>query len=217
MNKKQFWTGFAVGSAATLGSAWAFGLAGRGGRSRILRLEKSVQIGRSLQDVFQTWCDLEALPRYTSLLRRVTRTGDSSQWVAEIAGRPVEWRAELEQVLPNQSIGWRSVSGLRHSGRVTFSPLGDQTLVHVQMNYAPQPWFLRPLLSPMTGMLEGYIEQGLRDLKMALESGRGKRTAQKEEAEPTEATGTYGPTAPNPRFGTPTIPVEFTAPPDAKR
>ena len=217
MNKKQFWTGFAIGSAATLGGAWAFGLAGRGGRSRILRLEKSVQIGRSLEDVFQTWCDLEALPRYTSLLRRVTRTGDSSQWVAEIAGRPVEWRAELEQVLLNQSIGWRSVSGLRHSGRVTFSPIGDQTLVHVQMNYAPHPWFLRPLFSPMTGMLEGYIEQGLRDLKMALESGRGKTTAQKESAEPAEATGTYGPTAPNPRFGAPTIPVEFTAAPDAKR
>jgi hypothetical protein len=84
------------------------------------------------------------------------------------------------------------------------------------MNYAPKLWFLRPVFAPAVGMMEGYIEQALRDVKMALESGRGK-LAQKEPPEPTQATGTYGPTGQNPRFGTPTIPVEFTAPPESKR
>ncbi len=213
MKNKQFWGGVAAGAAATLGAAWALGLAGKGGRSHIIRLEKSVQIGRSLDDVFENWCDLESLPRFTSLLRSVRRDGDRSHWIAEAGGRPIEWDAEVVQVIPKQSIGWRSVRGMKHSGRVTFAPVGDQTLVHVQMNYAPSPWFVRPLFSPLAGQLEGLIEQALRDVKSALESGRG-RTVQ--ERVPTQATGTYGPTAANPRFGSPTIPVEFTRPPESK-
>ena len=220
MQKKEFWGGFAAGAAVAIGGAWIFGLTGRGGSSHIVRLEKSVQIGRPVAEVFETWSDLESLPRFTSLLRNITRNGDRSHWVAEIAGRPLEWDAEVIQVIPNQAIGWKSVSGTRSTGRVTFSELGDQTIVHVHMNYAPRPWILRPVFATMAGQLEGYIEQALRDIKAAIESGRGRQSSSSEqmpEHEPTQATGTYGPTAANPRFGTPTVPVEFTRPPDAKR
>ncbi|HEU5401120.1 MAG TPA: SRPBCC family protein [Terriglobales bacterium] len=217
MKQRHFWTGVAVGAAAAAGSAWLVGLLGRGGRSRIIRIEKSIQIGRPVEDVFQTWCELETLPRYTNLLRSVRRSGNHSFWVAEVGGIPLEWDAEIAQVIPNESIGWRSVEGVRHSGRVTFSTIGDQTLVHVQMNYAPKLWFLRPVLSPAVGMLEGYIEQALRDVKSALESCSGKTASKNEPHAPTQATGTYGPTGENPRFGTATIPVEFTAPPESKR
>ena len=190
---------------------------GRGGQSRIIRLEKSVQIGRPVEDVFETWCDLEALPRYTNLLRSIRRSGDRSFWIAEVGGIPLQWDAEIVQVIPKESISWKSVEGVRHSGRVTFSTIGDQTLIHVHMNYAPRLWFLRPMLSPAVGMMEGYIEQALRDVKTALESGAGKSARQKEPTAPAQATGTYGPPADNPRFGTPTSPVEFTAPPESKR
>jgi uncharacterized membrane protein len=216
MKQRHFWAGVAVGATAAAGSAWLLGLLGRGGQSRIIRLEKSVQIGRPVEDVFQTWCDLEALPRYTNLLRNIRRSGDRSFWIAEVGGIPLEWDADIVHVTPNESIGWRSVEGVRHSGRVTFSRIGDQTLVHVQMNYVPKLWYLRPLFSPAIGMMEGYIEQALRDIKTALESGRGK-SAQKEPTTLPQATGTYGPTGQNPRFGTPTIPVEFTEPPESKR
>lgn len=217
MKQRHFWAGVAVGAAAAAGTSWLVGFVGRGGQSRIIRLEKSVQIGCPVEDVFQTWCDLEALPRYTSLLRSIRRSGDRSFWVAEVGGIPLEWDAEIVQVIPNESIGWKSLEGVRHSGRITFSPIGDQTLVHVQMNYAPRLWFLRPLLSPAAGLMEGYIEQALRDVKAAMESGAGRSSAEKEPGAPTQATGTYGPTGENPRFGTPTIPVEFTAPPESKR
>ncbi len=213
MEQKQFWMGFTAGAATVLGGVWAFGLLGRGGRSHIVRLEKSVQIGRSVADVFENWADLENLPQFTTLVRSVQRNGDRSHWIAELAGRPIEWDAEIVQVIPNQVIGWKSLGGVKTSGRVTFSPVGDQTLVHVQMNYAPQPWFLRPLVSTVSGQLESHIEQALREFKSALEGGRGKSATQ---PEPTQATGTFGPTARNPRFGGPTIPVEFTRPPEAK-
>lgn len=217
MKKRDFWSGFAAGAAAALGGAWLIGLSGRGGNSHIVRLEKTVQIARPVREVFETWSDLENLPRFTSLLRNVTRRGDASHWVAEIVGRPIEWDAEVTQVIPEQAIGWKSVSGTRHSGRINFLELGGQTLVHVQMNYAPQPWILRPFFSAFAGHLESYIEQGLRDVKTALEAGRGNQQGAQEPGIPTQATGTFGPTAANPRFGTGTNPVEFTRPPEAKR
>lgn len=218
MDSRQFWSGFVAGAATVLGGAFVFGLTGRGGRSHIVRLEKSIQIARPVQDVFESWCELQDIPRYTSLVRSVQRWGDRSHWVAELRGQVFEWDAEIVQVIPNQSIGWKSVGGMKNSGRITFAPLADQTLVHVQMNYSPSPWFLRPVVSTISGELESNIEQVLRDFKAALESGRGRTTLHQQEATPpTQATGTFGPTAQNPRFGTPTIPVEFTRPPESKR
>src|SRR5262249_45760444 len=103
MQKKHFWSGFAVGAGTLLGGAFVYGLTGRGARGQIIRLEKSVQIARPVQDVFAVWSDVESLPRYTSLLRTVVRDGDRSHWIAEVAGRPVEWDADVVQVIPNQA------------------------------------------------------------------------------------------------------------------
>jgi hypothetical protein len=84
------------------------------------------------------------------------------------------------------------------------------------MNYAPRFWVLRPFFASITGQIEGFIEQALRDVKAALEGGRGTTVEETEPPAPSVATGTYGPTATNPRFGTPTLPVEFTRPPESK-
>lgn len=216
MKGKVFWSGFAAGAGTAIAGAFALGFIGRGGSSRIIRLEKSVQIAKPVEDVFESWCALEEMPRYTSMVRHVQRRGDRSRWIVEVGGRRFEWEAEIVQVIPNQTIGWKSVEGTKLTGRVTFSPLADNTVVHIQMNYAPKPWFIRPALTPFSGQLESYIEQALREFKSALEAGKGRKAVQTDRT-PTQATGTYGPTRDNPRFGTPTIPVEFTAPPESKR
>ncbi|HEX8926726.1 MAG TPA: hypothetical protein VF786_13085, partial [Terriglobales bacterium] len=107
------------------------------------------------------------------------------------------------------------------TGRILFLPLESDTLVHVQMNYAPPMRALRPFVAPLSGRIEGYIEQALRDFKASLEghTRRGAvpdaRGAQSPEL---AATGTYGPElstgAKNPRFGSPDTPVEYTRPTD---
>jgi len=201
----------------------------RGRASRILRLEKSVQIARPPQEVFDVWSDFEELAKYTETLESVRSSGRRSHWVSNVAGVPVEWNAEITQIIPNQSIGWKSLRGPKHSGRITFSPIGNDTLVHVQMNYAPPARFLRRALSPFVGDVEGYIERALRDVKAGLE--RSGRTSARKPATPDlererqaalgRATGTYGPEVvaenQNPKFSAPSTAVEYTAPPEAKR
>lgn len=145
-------------------------LLGRAGASHIVRLEKSIQIGRPVEEVFQSWVDWERLPRVSDNILDIRYTGDRSHWSVMVAGKTIEWDAITEQWIPNQAIGWKSVNGPKHTGRVTFSALGDDTLVHVAMNYAPPVRALRPFVATMTGHLEGLIEKVLRDFKASVES-----------------------------------------------
>ena len=235
---RRYWRGFASGAAAGAGAALGVlaisNLIGRR-NPRIVRLEKSVQVGRPAQEVFEAWANLDRLEQWSDCVERVTSMGDRSHWRVNVDGRSLEWDAEIEQFLPNQAIGWKSVNGPKHTGRINFSPLGNDTLVHVVMNYAPPARLLQPFVSNVSGHLEKYIEQVLRDFKAHLE-GKGQEgvtpavRSGSERMGPIPAgtspdisrsTGTYGsPSALNEgtdRFGKTTNPVEFTSPPEAKR
>ncbi len=145
-------------------------LVGRAAASRIIRLEKSIQIGRPVGEVFSAWVDWGRLPRVSDHVCSIRYNGNRSHWRVEVGGRMIEWDAITHQYIENQAIGWKSVNGPKHTGRVTFSSIGDDTLVHVTMNYAPPVRAMRPLIAPMAGHMEGLIEKVLRDFKASVES-----------------------------------------------
>jgi uncharacterized membrane protein len=99
-----------------------------------------------------------------------------SHWKFEVDGRQLEWDIEIEQFIPNQAIGWKSIHGPKHTGRIAFSPLGKNTILHMTVNYAPSLLFRLPFVQPMSGRIERSIEQVLRDFKAALE-GKGQEQA----------------------------------------
>lgn len=170
--RENFWSGFVAGAAVGAFAGIAGVLAARrrsaGMNSHVVRLEKSVNIGRPVQSVFAAWSSFERLPQWINFVRRVERYGTHTRWMVNIDGREFEWEAQITQVKPNESIGWKSLSGPRHTGRITFSPLGSQTVVHVLMNYAPPLGGFGSML-PMEQHLEQWIERGLREFKQALE------------------------------------------------
>jgi uncharacterized membrane protein len=173
MARDGFWSGFGVGTlaGAVAGSAAFLLASGRASSydSRILRLERSIQIGRPMEEVFASWSHFEELPHRISALKRVDVNGDHSTWAIEVDGRQFEFNAVTSQSIPNQAIGWKSISGPKHSGRINFARLGDDTLVHVTMNYAPPLGRFGRLLAPITDHLESQIEEALRDFKRSLE------------------------------------------------
>src|SRR5581483_2273939 len=139
---------------------------------------------------------------------------------------------EIEQFIPDQAIGWKSVNGPKHTGRITFAPIGNDTLVQVTMNYVPPLQLLRPFARQMTWPLKYWVERVLRDFKAALE-GKGQEKqhtpairadsekfgpgATMGKTELPRATGTYGQESAERWFGGPVSPVEDTSPPEAKR
>ena len=179
MTRENFWSGFVVGAAVgALAGVGGVLVARRGSASdmdsRVLRLEKSVNIGRPVQSVFAAWSNFERLPQWISFVRRVERYGTQTRWLVNIDGREFEWDAQITQVVPNESIGWKSLNGPKHTGRISFSPLGDQTIVHVLMNYAPPLGGFGSML-PIEQHLQQWIERGLREFKSTLEREAGKR------------------------------------------
>jgi len=174
--REGFWSGFGVGTivgaAAGLTACFAISRASSYD-ARVLRLEKSVQIGRPVEDVFALWSDLERLPQHLSIVKKIDVRGQHSDWRVWIDGKEFKFDAETTQFLPNEAIGWKSVSGPKHSGRINFAHLGKDTLVHVAMNYAPPLGRFGRLLAPITDHLESYIEFALRAFKHSLE-GKGE-------------------------------------------
>lgn len=182
--------GWALGAALGAGVGLAALLATRAfgrtaGQGRVVRLEKSVQIGRPRREVFEAWSRLDELPRKVSFIESVRDFGNRSHWAVNIDGKRFDWDAETTQEIEGQAIGWKSISGPKHTGRINFAELGNDTLVHVVINYQP-PMGFGNLFSPAGGHLENYIEQALRDFKAALE-GKGQ-----EQYTEGRATGTFG-------------------------
>jgi uncharacterized membrane protein len=184
-----------------------------------VRFETSLQIGRPVNQVFAAWSNFDDLPQLLDVVKQVHSSANTTYWRVNVDGKDFEWQAETTQFIPNESIGWKSVVGPKHTGRVTFAPLGNDTLMHVTINYAPPLGRFGALLSPATEHVEGYIHDALRDFKAALESGRAVEGSGPSQAgwreradERARATGTFGSrgTAENPN------PVEYNRPPEAR-
>lgn len=233
MTRKKFWRGFAAGAAAGasagLGALLIPNLIGQVRNKQIVRLEKALQIGRPVEEVFSAWTNLERLPQMSACIREIRREGNRSHWTVQVDGKEVEWDATIEQFLPNQAVGWKTLRGPKHTGRITFAPVGRDTLVQVTMNYVPPMGVLRPFSENLSGRLEKYLDQVLRDFKASME-GKGqegrKPPVRSEAAGPgtgltqtdvQRATGTFGSQEVVDRFGNRPSPVEYTAPPEAKR
>src|SRR5437016_14197570 len=178
MAREGFWSGFVggitIGTLAGMGGVLAVRrLAGRTD-SHIVRLEKSINIGRPLELVFATWANIERLPQYISFVKKVERYRDHARWRINLDGKEFTWDSQVTQLVPQQSIGWKSLGRPRHAGRISFAPLGNQTVIHVVMNYAPPLGGLGSML-PIDQHLENWIDQGLREFKAALERSEKHR------------------------------------------
>jgi uncharacterized membrane protein len=215
-----------MGAVAGTGAMLLPQIIGRTGASRIIRLEKSIQIGRPVEEVFESWTDWDRLPRVSNNVAEIRNYGNRSHWRVQVNGQQFEWDAITEQKIPNQAIGWKSVRGPKHTGRVTFSPLAGDTVVLVTMNYVPPSRLLRPFLASVAGHMEGLIEKVLRDFKASVESrplgSKGNIRSTSEKIGPGTATGEMAKTGTfgneersiEPRFTGSTDP---TTPSDIKR
>ena len=111
-----------------------------GGPGGVL-VEESVVINRPISELYRFWRNLENLPRFMSHLESVERVTDTlSRWRAKgIAGRTVEWNAEIINEVPDKVIGWRSIesSDVVSAGSVNFEPVSGGTRVRVRLQYSP--------------------------------------------------------------------------------
>jgi uncharacterized membrane protein len=147
--------------------------AGRG-----IKLEKSVTISRSPEDLYRFWRNFENLPRFMNHLESVRETGEGrSHWVAKApAGRSVEWDAEIYNEKEGEMIAWRTLEGadVASAGSVHFEPAagGRGTFVRVVLKYDPPGGKLGALVARLFGENpEQQITEDLGRFKQLMETG----------------------------------------------
>jgi uncharacterized membrane protein len=102
-------------------------------------LEKTIEVNLPMRAVYNQWTQFEEFPRFMEGIEEVRQLDDTHlHWRASIAGRTVEWDAEITDQIPDQQVAWRSTKGAEHSGVVRFEPIGpDRTRITTTITYDP--------------------------------------------------------------------------------
>jgi uncharacterized membrane protein len=158
-------------STARRGSATTIP-AGRG-----IKVEQTVTVNRSPEELYNFWRNLENLPRFMRYLESVQVEGDRSHWVAKgPLGIRVQWDAEIYNENPNEMIAWRSLEGsdVDNTGSVHFTPApaGRDTEVRVVLKYNPPAGKLGASIAKLFGEdPKQQIRDDLRRFKQLIEAG----------------------------------------------
>jgi uncharacterized membrane protein len=102
------------------------------------RVDQSVTINKSPEELFQFWRRLENLPRFMTHVKSVKQTGGNrSHWVVEGPVGNVEWDALIITETPNEMIAWKSLEGstVDTAGSVHFARAPGGTEVKVELKY----------------------------------------------------------------------------------
>jgi uncharacterized membrane protein len=146
-------------------------------RGEGIKVEKSVLVSRSAQELYRFWRNFENLPRFMDHLESVTVLDENrSHWVAKApAGTKVEWDAIIHNEIENQLIAWRSLPGadVDNAGSVHFtpSPGGPATEVRVVLSYDPPAGKLGAAVAKLFGEEPSkQVEDDLRRFKQVMEA-----------------------------------------------
>jgi hypothetical protein len=100
--------------------------------------QATVTVQAPVHQVYSLFTHFGDFPKFMHFVREITTIdAQRTHWVVHVL-YDYQWTALHEDWIPDQQIGWRSVSGLQNTGRVKFRPLGPQrTMVSVYISYAP--------------------------------------------------------------------------------
>ncbi len=98
----------------------------------------SVTVQAPVHQVYELFTHFDDFPKFMRFVKEVTYLDERrTHWVVHVL-RDYEWIALNEDWIPDKQVGWRSVSGLKNTGKVKFRPLGPgRCMVDVYINYMP--------------------------------------------------------------------------------
>jgi uncharacterized membrane protein len=136
---------------------------------------ESIDVTAPVSTVYNQWTQFEEFPRFMEGVKSVTQSDDTHlHWVAEVAGRDMEWDAEITEQHPDERVAWRATSGAENAGVVTFHRIDDETTrVTLQLDVDPEG--IVENVGTALGFLERRVKGDLGRFKEFVES-RGTET-----------------------------------------
>jgi uncharacterized membrane protein YgcG len=109
------------------------------GKGRRMPVQQSIDIGVSVETVYNQFTQFEDWPSFMHRVTRVTQEDDCTvSFAAKIWGKTKEFTAKIETQRPNERIKWRVTQGMTHTGVVTFHELAPNlTRVLLDMDVEP--------------------------------------------------------------------------------
>jgi uncharacterized membrane protein len=103
-------------------------------------IEKSIDVEVPVRTAYNQWTQFEEFPSFMEGVTTVTQLDDRHlRWQAKIGGKDKEWTAEITEQRPDERVAWKSTSGAKNAGVVTFHRLTDRkTRVMLQLEYDPE-------------------------------------------------------------------------------
>jgi hypothetical protein len=103
-------------------------------------IEKSITVNVPVRTGYNQWTQFEAFPQFMEGGKSIRQLDDKNLvWRAQVGPKEEEWNAEIMEQIPDQRIAWRSTSGARNAGVVTFHRLDENaTRVMLQVEYDPE-------------------------------------------------------------------------------
>lgn len=149
-----------------------------------LTVERSITIGKTVDELRQVWLDPRTLTQIMAGFASVPATGGGRMhWKVEgPLGRACEWDTETVD-RPGEDIGWRSLSGgaVANEGRIRFraAPAGRGTVVTLHLRFEPPGGALGEWLLELLGTtpLHMIADGVLRRFKNLVEAGEIPTTA----------------------------------------
>lgn len=104
------------------------------------KLESSIDVPVPVATAYNQWTQFEEFPRFMAHVESIRQLDDRRlHWRVKLGGKVIEFEAEIVEQTPDKRIAWRSVSGARNSGVVTFHRLSDaKCRVMLQLEYEPE-------------------------------------------------------------------------------
>lgn len=143
-----------------------------------IKVERSITIDKSPEEIYSFWRNFENLPRFMKHLKTVdVLDNNRSHWVTSApAGTTVEWDAEITNERENEVITWRSLPNAQvtNIGAVRFlkAPEGRGTEVRVNIEYIPPAGPIGAIFAKLFGEEPSQqVLDDLRHLKEIMEAG----------------------------------------------
>ena len=134
------------------------------------KMEKSIEVSVPVRVAYNQWTQFEDFPKFMKGVKQVKQLDDKRlHWQAEIAGKEKEWDAEIVEQEPDRKVSWRSTSGARNDGMVTFDKRGDNTTqVTLFLEYVPES--ATEHIGDKLGLVDHRVESDLKRFKEFVEA-----------------------------------------------
>ena len=122
---------------------------------------KTIKIPVPVSAAYNRWTQFESFPSFMEGVEKVQQLDAKRlHWKAEVAGKTVEWDAEITEQIPDTRIAWKNTNGATNAGVVDFHRVNDSEC-ELTLSMDVEPHGLTETVGAKLGFLDRQVEGDL--------------------------------------------------------